>query len=581
MSLANIRCEESALSPVPRLAGETSCPSSVSYDEVKSTAIRKSAEEQKKAESILAKRLFESAMEKLGYAGEKKDTKKDFEEEIKFAALYDGPVQIFKRVRRRDAKDNDENLQRGAIDPRIDLSDPLVRAAKAKTFVCALEARRLASGKSATFAACFDKVPCRVLGAGTYSEVIAAEPDWARVGSNCWSRVAIKATRALSNDTTAEYVKDTSERLQLALESRIMDALSRHILGIGDPSRARCPNFLAQVAFEQNNTAVKRSEATAQGIFCTVRRCKAVHMTMLGEVCDEGSLLDVAVAPSTKRDANVLHPLRSRRGFFSAVAQVLLGIATHGRCGISHNDLNLSNIFVHSLPFDSVITYELPSDASELRQEFPGGKIHLRAAGRLHCIADYGLASVEEWADEDPRISGYWDSQGSLFDFYYGDGTDVTKRTLLPVDMLMVHEERTNDWQHPLVFTAVKNYERDVASFVSHMVVALRAEEDLTISVRANKRYALAILRQLEVQRPRQRHEILRFVHSVLRPSFVARHYTKDFLPELYEQNEYRMRDQHCYKLPTLAEGAAIQKELCANLSDVMPPHCYWTCMDD
>ena len=454
--------------------------------------------------------------------------------------------------------------------------EPLVRTSKELVMHCELLSRSTAYSQTLT------KMPSSPLGSGTYAAVFKTAPTFIEHAAP----FAVKCVRSHERLSFQQFVEDREDQLTLSLEQNMSEFFTRFVLQPHNPAASICPNFVASMLFEQNNKRL-----SLVGDRCYLRYDCIVNSITFSELCDRGMVL--RVSPDLKTPHQILEKIICDPvQLVSFIAQVLMGIVTATHCGVIHNDLNLQNIFEKTVPLDSVLCYQLPTEDLK-KNEFPGGIIPLRTLGSLFCIGDLGLAHCRSWSKYDPRIM----AAGSLHEYYHAvvseddeeeQSQTATKhdpdkkkpviRKVVPANMLMLAEEDNNMWQYPLLYAGVGDFERDTASFLSHVVALLRiAKKHRVASCRS---YLMATLRQLELQRPANATEFLHFVHSVLKPSFVTRTLGKQVVDKLYQFDQKATKHLHRYCLPSAAQGAELEEQLFVMLERQIEIPSFWNALE-
>lgn len=472
-------------------------------------------------------------------------------------------------------------LLEASADAADSVCDPETRFSPLAKTLDALLAQR-GIYRRASFADLLIMCKTKTLGAGTYSVVFALQHS-----SGEW--LAVKPVASHDALSMEEFCDDAGDRRLLAMESHVSACITHHLLCFDAPSAARCPNFVAALAFDLSNAVLGQTESGVS----RKMRSPTMHITMYGELCELGAVEKREKPRQVSLLAkSTLDILASRERCFSLIAQTLLAIAAMARCGISHNDLNLSNVMERETPADAVLCYRFPQDfqrrpmgnvsynSVEGAMEFYDDTLCLRTHGSLFCIGDFGLASCQSWLEQDPRLAGFEISRANLGDYYYGHLPTPAIRELVPKDMLLVSCDEKVSWQHPLLFKALLPFERDVSSALSHIVSLLHEAHGRREFSRTSDKFAMAVLRELAQQRPDNGTKMMAFVHSVLRPSFVSRFYSDDVVQRLYETNRYRTRDLHRYALPTQKQGDQAEASLRCRLGDLVPVYHSWTPME-
>ena len=578
-----LRCEESLCS--------SSGSSSDAEDAVPAMTEMTSRDSSAKAQELQRAAIALAALECEPFARKRK-TDEALADDV--VGLYDLGTPVFKRSRRTASP---AESRRNKLKPRSlfsahelknNVCEPAARYSPLLEVARYLEAKR-AKLRRQPLGSVLRDLRCKVLGAGTYACVLGVEVQFGLEREPLW--IAAKPVKSPLELGFDEFVDDRCDQLGLMMETHFVQTIGLHLLSLTDASSARCPNFVAAVAFEQSDAAlsVEMREGIAHSKLSSM---PCMHSAIYGELCDRGAVVRLA-AGTDRLSANCDAVLTDPRKCFSLVAQTLLAIASMARCGISHNDVNLANIMERAVPEQAVLRYELPADfvvqptsRGSCRQgdmEFARNELCLRTAGSLFCVGDFGMASATDWEDQDPRTNPDFEwACETLCDYYYEHVPDQVERTLVPKDMLLVTADEKANWRHPLLFSALRRHERDVASFLSHVVVMLRDLHAVYTFSKATLKYVRAALRQLALQRPDTGEKMMSFVHSVLRPSFLQKFFPADFIQsQLFETNQRHTGELHVYKLPTREQGQKAHVDLCQRLSSKVPTIHSWTILDN
>ena len=338
-----------------------------------------------------------------------------------------------------------------------------------------------------------------------------------------------------TKETAEEAYADHGEMLLDKVEPTVASFLSRRALHL-------CPNFCAVYAYTYGKVRI----VSKNSCFAHSPRARVTMFAELGETTMRAKLKQFYAG-------NQLAPA------LSLVVQTLCALATLSAFGIAHNDLLGKNIVV--APCSGSLAYEFPKSVGR-------GRVALRSHGYLALLVDWGLTSQVDWLethdgedeilDCDPRV-GTWPLSSQSLHHYYYEHTKDKLRSIVPSGMILESCEEDVCFVHPLRYTSLGHYERDVASFMTEILYQLEKTEHNS-TTRALRRYCKDTLSELERRRPKSSDEFMAFVKHVTAREFFVFCSCED----LFEKDS--VPPENTYRIPSSRQAEEMREELRAQL---------------
>ena len=391
-----------------------------------------------------------------------------------------------------------------------------------------------------------EKLPASLLGNGASGQVYKFE----------FSNRAFALKVVQTHRRRDEIVTDRRVMNYWLFEAKIGMFFSRYMVGSTNPTLARCPNFVVQYAVEMSSRVPQVSDETFQKL--------SVHHSY--SCVNVLELFDLGLPKALKfDDTTVFNVLQNEELSFSMISQILAAIVSMSAVGVSHNDLALRNILARRTPYES-LAYLFPGGCDANDQSM---QLIVNTGGVLFAVSDFGLASSYLWEKSggDVRFdetSPQYGRHGTLTEFYYNE-QDAVKHARR--GLLLFNAE--NELEHPLRFD-VDTIERDVACFFSNMV----SESAKLLSAKRIQLYCLAILDEFDiVGRLQNAAQIAQIAKHVLSRSFVERFFGAEMCDRFYAKE--LAPHQHVYRLPSMHEGANLERLLEESLNSMVTADCY------
>jgi len=379
----------------------------------------------------------------------------------------------------------------------------------------------------------------RVLGEGRHAEVF-----WFRVGPR--SLVAYKSTVLFEDEKW-----DTQTMHELVIESRLFEALTRYFvlpsLDVSDNDTPSCPNFVALLRTDFSDRVFRRH--TDHRV--RIEACEHHVTSMFLEVCQPRnlrSLTDTHVGPA--------HEDRAKQMAASIAGQLLIAILAMASIGVVHNDLRFTNILLlsHDTPEEGLL-YCIPGEGDQVDDVYmrlPGGK-----GIPLLVVSDFGCSCVVNWL-HDPRYEPpSLATPESLAMLYYAKSAEGVVRKNFTRLSLTSHDEV--GFYRPLRFTKINHFERDTATLFTTFEHMGKNESDIRRWLVHLGKIGTAVIDELTRTRPRCYPELLITVLNLLSSC--------DYLSKCIVRQQPQQL-QSAWRLPTLAQGAAMNSALLEKLNE-------------
>jgi len=376
------------------------------------------------------------------------------------------------------------------------------------------------------------RLHAQLIGKGTYGKVFSLHPLTLSVPL---------VLKRITHNYTPTHALATAE---VQMEAQVLALLTQS--AVFSPL-VQCPHFMTVAAYDTtvqplcftgakpfNEHEPNRlvSQLSAPPLDQAQQDQVRVRTQIVSEHCPNGTLLEYLTNFLRRCDAMadqrrpLLDTEQSAQFAGALVAQLLVAVTVASAAQISHNDLNLCNVFVRSATTDpgKCFAYEFPDGRGTLC--VPTG-VHVP----LLVVGDYGLASVHNWLDDWRIGEVYREDEGvpapsdrdrlqmMLSLYYYARAEDV-KLQHGRLRHLRLSEQLSVDYGHyrPLLFTTLNERERDFATVLS----CLYEFAKLALTISPHRLWCRNLfdlskeaLRQLSAQRPTTYEAQLDFVAGV------------------------------------------------------------------